>query len=105
MYKEFSLGVENEIMRIPKYEGYALDDERLVDSLTKSAHFVLVKTDYQASEIESVFINEMIRLNGILKKIISYRGLVFIRTFWTSFEEVMGTKLNFSTSYHPDTNG
>jgi hypothetical protein len=41
----------------------------------------------------------------MLKKTISDRGSVFIGRFWTSFQEALATRLNFSTSYHLETNG
>ena len=41
----------------------------VVDTLTKSAHFVTVKTTYQAPEIARVFINEVVRLHGVPHKI------------------------------------
>jgi transposase InsO family protein len=43
------------------------------------------------------------RLHGVPKKIISDRGSVFTGRFWTSFQEALGTQLNFSTAYHPET--
>jgi hypothetical protein len=46
----------------------------VVDTLTKSAHFIPVRTTYQAPDIERVFISEIVRLHGVPKKIIS-RGL------------------------------
>jgi hypothetical protein len=43
----------------------------LVDTLTKSAHFIHVRTTYQAPDIARVFISEILRLHGVPKKIIS----------------------------------
>lgn len=77
----------------------------VVDTLTKSAHFIPVKTTYKAPEIARVFINEIMRLHGVPRKIISDRGAVFTGRFWTSFQEALGTQLNFSTAYHPETDG
>eukprot|EP00253_Pinus_taeda_P020615 PITA_20615 len=77
----------------------------VVDTLTKSAHFLLVKTTYKAPKIVRVFINEIMRLHGVPRKIISDRGAVFTGRFWTSFQEALGTQLNFSTAYHPKTDG
>jgi transposase InsO family protein len=37
------------------------------------------------------------------KRIISDQGSVFTGRFWTSFQEALGTQLNFSTAYHPET--
>jgi hypothetical protein len=77
----------------------------VVDTLTKSAHFMLVCTTYQAPDIDRVFIREIVRLHGVPKRIISDRGLVFTGQFWTSFQEALGTELNFSNAYHPETEG
>jgi hypothetical protein len=57
----------------------------VVDTLTKSAHFIPVRTTYQAPDIARVFISEIVRFHGVPKKIISDRGLVFIGRFWMSF--------------------
>jgi hypothetical protein len=77
----------------------------VVDTLTKSAHFIPVRTTYQAPDIARVFISEIVRLHGVPKKIISDRGSVFTGRFWMSFQEALGTQLNFSTVYHPETDG
>jgi transposase InsO family protein len=77
----------------------------VVNTLTKSAHFIHVRTTYQAPYIARVFINEIVRLHGIPIRIISDRGSMFIRRFWTSFQEALGKQLNFSTPYHPETDG
>jgi len=52
-----------------------------------------------------VFINEIVRLHGIPKRIISNRGSIFMEIFWTSFQEALGMQLNFNTTYYPNTNG
>jgi transposase InsO family protein len=39
------------------------------------------------------------------RRIISDRGSVFTGRFWTSFQESLGTQLNFSTTYHLETDG
>ena len=49
----------------------------VVDTLTKSAYFIPVKTTYKAPEIARVFIDEIMRLHGVPRKIISNRGAVF----------------------------
>ena len=72
----------------------------VVDTLTKSAHFIPMKTTYQTPDIARVFISDIVRLHGVPKRIISDQGSVFIGRFWTSFQEALGTQLNFSTIYH-----
>jgi hypothetical protein len=48
----------------------------VVDTLTKSAHFILVHTTYQALDITRFFISDIVRLHGVPKSIISDRGSV-----------------------------
>jgi hypothetical protein len=77
----------------------------VVNTLTKSSHFIPVRMTYQALDIARFFISEIVRLHGMAKNIISNLGSVFIGRFWTSFLEALGTQLNFSTAYHPEKNG
>jgi hypothetical protein len=77
----------------------------VVDTLTKSYHFIHVCTMYQEPDIARVFIGEIVRLHNVPKRIISDQGSMFIGRFWISFQEALGTQLNFSTSYHPETDG
>jgi hypothetical protein len=72
----------------------------VVDNLTKSAHFIPVCMTYQALDISMVFIIEVVILHGMLKMIIFNQGSMFTRRFCTSFQEALGTQLNFSTMYH-----
>ena len=77
----------------------------VVDTLKKSAHFIHVCTMYQVPDIARLFIENIVILHGVPKRIISDRGSFFTSRFWTSFEEALGTQLNFSTAYHPDIDG
>ena len=49
----------------------------VVDTLTKSAHFILVHTTYQALDIARVFVSEIVRLHGVPRRIIFDRGSMF----------------------------
>jgi hypothetical protein len=75
------------------------------DILTKSVHFIPMRTMYQAPDIARFFISEIMRLHGVPNSIISDRGSMFIGRFWTSFQEALGTQLNFSIVYHPEIDG
>jgi transposase InsO family protein len=67
----------------------------IVDRLTKVAHFISVKTTYKGSQLAELY----------MAQIVSDRGSQFTSRFWRSFHENMNTKLNFSTAYHPQTDG
>ena len=77
----------------------------IVDKLTKSAHFIPVKDTYDVTDVACVFVSEVIHLHGIPKKIISDRDSRFTSRFWTSLQSALGTQLNLSTTYHPETEG
>ncbi|XP_049378370.1 uncharacterized protein LOC125843200 [Solanum stenotomum] len=76
-----------------------------VDRLTKSAHFLTVKTTYTVEEYARLFIKEIVRLHGVPISIISDRGAQFTAYFWKSFKKSLGTQLNLSTAFHPQTDG
>jgi transposase InsO family protein len=44
-------------------------------------------------------------LHGVPKNIVSDRGTQFTSRFWEKLHEEMDTKLNFSSAYHPQTDG
>ena len=53
----------------------------MVDRLTKSAHFLLVKTDYSLDKLVELYIKEIVQLHGILMSIISDREPRFTSRF------------------------
>jgi hypothetical protein len=77
----------------------------LVDRLSKVAHFILVKTSYKGSKLAKLYIARIVCLHGVPKTIVSDRGMQFTSKFWEKLHESMDTKLNFSSAYHPQTDG
>ncbi|XP_021601664.1 uncharacterized protein LOC110606926 [Manihot esculenta] len=77
----------------------------IVDRLTKSAHFLLVRTHYSLEKYAELYINEIVQLHGVHLSIISDRDPRFTSRFWEKLHEALGTKLNFSTVFHPQTDG
>ena len=77
----------------------------VVDRLTKSAHLLPVRTDYSLDKLAELYIKEIVRLHEIPISIISYRDLRFTSRFWGKLQEALGTRLNFSTTFHPQTDG
>ena len=63
----------------------------VVYRLTKSAHFLPVRTDYSLDKLAEVYIKEIVRLHGILISIISDRDLRFTSRFWGKLQEALGT--------------
>ncbi|KAL5556030.1 hypothetical protein UlMin_038266 [Ulmus minor] len=77
----------------------------IVDRLTKSAHFIPIKMTYSLEQLAELYVREVVRLHGVPKAIISDRDARFTSKFWRSVQQAMGTKLNFSTAFHPQTDG
>ena len=77
----------------------------VVDYLTKVAHLIPVKKTFTASDIARIFIKEIFRLHGLPRRIVSDRDAKFTSNFWVSLFQGIGTQLNFSTAYHPETDG
>ena len=52
-----------------------------------------------------LFIREIFRHHGSPRSIVSDRGPQFISAFWRRFHELLGTKTNLSSAFHPETDG
>jgi IS30 family transposase len=77
----------------------------IVDRLTKVAHFILVKTTYTGAKLAELYMSTIVCLHGVPKKIVSNRGTHFTSCFCGKLHESLDTKLNFSSAYHPQTDG
>jgi transposase InsO family protein len=76
-----------------------------VDRLTKVAHFIPVKTTYTGAKLAELYMSRIVCLHGVPKKILSDRGAQFKSRFWEKLHEFVDTKINFSSVYHPQTDG
>ncbi|KAH0636341.1 hypothetical protein KY285_036093 [Solanum tuberosum] len=76
----------------------------IVDRVTKSTHFLVVQTTDSAEDYAKLYITEIVRLHGVPLFIISYRGPQFTSHIWKSFQKGLGTQVNLSTVFHPQTN-
>ncbi|KAJ8899110.1 hypothetical protein K2173_010446 [Erythroxylum novogranatense] len=77
----------------------------IVDRLTKSSHFLAIKQTDSLHVLAKKYIGEIVRLHGIPDSIVSDRDPRFTLKIWGSLQEVLDTKLNFSTVFHPQTDG
>jgi hypothetical protein len=93
------------ITRLPRTQrGYDLI-WLIVDRLTKVAHFLPVKTTYNDARLAELYMERIVCLHGVPKKIMSDRGTQFTSQFWYKVHRSLRTKLNFSSAYHPQTDG
>jgi transposase InsO family protein len=77
----------------------------VVDRLTKVAHFIPVKTTYTSAKLADIYMKRIVCLHGVPKSIVSDRGTQFTSHFWKQLHESLGTRLEFSTTFHPQTDG
>ena len=77
----------------------------VVDYLTKVAHFIPVNTTYTNAKLAKIYMNRIVCLHGVPKGIVSDRGTQFTSHFLRQLHESSGTRLEFSTAFHPQTDG
>jgi transposase InsO family protein len=77
----------------------------IVDKLTKTTHFIPVHSTLLVERYVEIYIDQVVRLRGIPKTIISDRGAQFVARFWEQLQESIGTKLIRSYAYHPQIDG
>jgi hypothetical protein len=93
------------IVELPKTQNGYDSIWVIVDRLSKFAHFIPVKTTYKGSKHAELYIARIVCLHGVHKKIVADRGPQFTSKFWEKLHQSMDTKLNFSSAYHPQTDG
>ncbi|GKE99391.1 putative reverse transcriptase domain-containing protein, partial [Tanacetum coccineum] len=77
----------------------------IVDRLTKSAHFLSMRETDPMEKLARLYLKEVVTRHGIPVLIICDRDPRFASNFWRSFQKAIGTQLDMSTTYHPETDG
>jgi transposase InsO family protein len=93
------------IVRLPRTQAGYDSIWVIVDHLIKVAHFIPVNTTYCGAKLAELYVSRIVCLHGVPKKIMSDRDSQFTSKFWENLRESMETKLNFSSAYHPQTDG
>ncbi|GJR93865.1 putative reverse transcriptase domain-containing protein [Tanacetum coccineum] len=93
------------VMKLPKSsQGYDTIWV-IVDRLTKSAIFVPMRETDPMDKLVRMYLKEVVTRHGILVLIICDHDPRFASNFWKSLQYALGTSLDMSTAYHPQTDG
>ncbi|GJR90196.1 putative reverse transcriptase domain-containing protein [Tanacetum coccineum] len=77
----------------------------IVDRLTKSAHFIPMNEKYKMEKLTRLYLKEIVCRHRVPVLIILDRDPRFASRFWRSLQKSLGTNLDMSTAYHPETDG
>jgi hypothetical protein len=71
----------------------------------KVAHFILVKMTYSGLQLAGLYSSRIVCLHRVPNRIVSDLGIQFILKFGERLHKTLHTQLNFSSTYHPQTDG
>ncbi|GKF21502.1 reverse transcriptase domain-containing protein [Tanacetum coccineum] len=77
----------------------------IVDQLTMSTHFIPMCEDYKMDRLARLYLNEIVARHGVSILIISDRDSRFTSRFWKTMQDALGTRLDMSMAYLPQTDG
>ena len=77
----------------------------VVYRLTKMAHFIPCRDNIKATELATLFIDNVFKLHGLPETIISDRGSLFISKFWQGLMKKLNVTTSLTSSYHPRSDG
>ena len=77
----------------------------IMDRITKSAHFLPIRTKFSLDHLAELYVNEIVRLHAVPVTIVSDRDSKFTSRFWPRLQNALGTTLHFSTAFPSQTDG
>lgn len=77
----------------------------VIDRLSKYAHSMALSHPFSAIKVAQVYMDQVYKLHGSPKSIVSDRDKIFISNFWSELMKLQGVKQKMSSAYHPQTDG
>lgn len=77
----------------------------IVDRLSKYAHFAPLPTRFDAWRVANLFVDTVVKHHRLPKTLVSDLNSVFLNEVWEILMKLSGTKLQFTTAYHPQSDG
>ena len=93
-WKWESIGMDF-VMGLPRTHGGLDTIWVIVDRLTKSAHFLAIKSKWSVEVLAALYVKEIVRLHGVPSSIVSDRDPRFTSHFWKGLQGALGTKLKY----------
>lgn len=93
------------VVALPRTEGGYDAMLVMVDRLTKMVHIAPCTSSCTAEQTARLFFDNVVRLHGVPKSVVSDRGTQFASKFWAALCALVGMRVNLSTAYHPQTDG
>ena len=64
-----------------------------------------MRTTYNSAKLAKIYMTRIVCLHGVPRTIVSDRGTQFTSEFWNQLHKTLGTRLEFSTAFHPQIDG
>jgi hypothetical protein len=77
----------------------------VIDKFSKYGHFIPLSHPYTTLSIAQLYLNNIYKLHGMPKFLMSERDKLFTNTLWQELFRLSETALNMSTAYHPQPDG
>ncbi|KAD3640011.1 hypothetical protein E3N88_29234 [Mikania micrantha] len=77
----------------------------IIDGLTKFAHFLPIRKNNKLEKLARLYVDEIVVRHSVPLSSISDQDRRFTSRFWQSLQQPLGTSVNLSTAYHPQTDG
>ena len=92
------------IESLPPSQGYDTVVVVIV-RLSKVGHFLALHHPFIAKQVAQLFLDNIFKLHGLPKFIITDRDRIFTSAFWQELFKLAGTELRYSSAYHPQSDG